>query len=204
MIEPAALGWFDRKLAKKLGRRHATFRRAFDLVLQRTGALRTLVETGCVREKNDYSAGYSTVVFGEFLMRHGGRLYSVDVNPRNVEICRKLTRRYAALITVLVADSIAFLREWPRSHPGTPIDLLYLDSFDYPLAPEDGSPEPSQQHCLGELEAALPSLSERAVVLIDDADLPGGGKPALARRRLSQLGWRCVLDGYQTLWTRGS
>jgi predicted O-methyltransferase YrrM len=197
-----SLEWFERKFARKLDRRSATFRRAFELLLERTGALRQIVETGCVREKNDFSAGYSTVLFGEFLSRYGGRLESVDVNPRNVELCRKLTGRFTNLITVNLGDSVDFLRAWPHSHPKTPIDLLYLDSLDYPIAPKDGPREPSQQHCLAELEAALPSLAPAAIVLIDDADLPGGGKARLARERLSQMSWRCVLDDYQTLWTR--
>lgn len=202
VIETPPLEWFDRKFEKKLGRRHATFKRAFDLLLQRTEGTRAIVETGCVRESNDYSAGYSTVLFGELLSRYGGRLHSVDLSARNVELCRKLTRPFAAFVTVHAGDSVTFLREWPRSYPNTPIDLLYLDSLDYPMASKDGPREPSQQHCLAELEAALPSLGPRAIVLIDDSDLPGGGKPLLARRRLAELGWRCELDDYQTLWIR--
>ena len=198
----SSLEWFDREFARKLERRSTTFRRVFELLLQRTGASRQIVETGCVREKNDFSAGYSTVLFGEFLSRYGGRLESVDVSPRNVELCRKLTRPFTKLITVNLGDSVAFLRDWPYSHAGIPIDLLYLDSLDYPLAPKDGPREPSQQHCLSELEAAFPSLAPAAIVLIDDADLPGGGKARLARERLAQLGWGCELDDYQTLWVR--
>ncbi|MGH7329444.1 MAG: hypothetical protein ACREJX_13945, partial [Polyangiaceae bacterium] len=116
------------------------------------------------------------------------------------ELCRKLTRPFGDLITVDLGDSVGFLRNWAQAHSGTPIDLLYLDSLDYPVAPKDGPREPSQQHCLAELDAALPSLAPRAIVLIDDADLPGGGKARFARERLAQLGWRCDLDDYQTLW----
>lgn len=194
--------WFDEKYGRSLGRRHATFSRALSLLLERSGPSRTIVETGCVREKNDYGAGYSTVLFGEVLARFGGRLHTVDISQRNIAVCRRLIKPYAARIATYVGDSIAFLREWPATHPDTPIDLLYLDSFDYPVF-EERPREPSQQHCLGELDAALPSLGERAVVLIDDADLPGGGKPLFAKRRLSELGWRCELDDYQTLWVRG-
>jgi hypothetical protein len=155
-----------------------------------------------VREKNDFSAGYSSVLYGEFLERYGGHLHSVDISERNVAICRKLMRRYARFATCYVSDSIAFLRDWPRLSGSAPIDLLYLDSLDYPVYNESPR-EISQQHCLGELEAALPSLGPRAIVLIDDSDLPGGGKPLLARRRLAELGWHNELDSYQTLWTRG-
>jgi hypothetical protein len=196
-----ALAWFREAYAPRLGRRYESFAVAFAMLLARSGADRTIVETGCIREKDDYSAGYSTVLFGELLRRFGGRLYSVDRDERNVALARRLTKRYAKLVAFAVSDSIAYLQAWPAAQAGRTIDLLYLDSFDYPLRPEDGSPEASQRHCLGELEAALPSLHERSIVLIDDGDLPGGGKPRLAKRRLAELGWTCVIDDYQTLWT---
>lgn len=194
--------WFDARYEKRLKRRHSTFRRALSDVLNSTGPSRVFVETGCVREKNDYSAGYSTVLFAEVLAKYGGQLHTVDNSERNMTLCRKLTKRYAHVIAYHVRDSVAFLKQWPHEHAAARIDLLYLDSFDYPRSPKDGPQEPSQEHCLAELEAALPSLHERSVVLIDDGDLPGGGKPLLAKRRLSELGWRCLIDDYQTLWTR--
>ena len=201
MRQASSLEWFAKKYERRLERRFKTFERAFELLLERSDARRTIVETGCVREKNDFSAGYSSVLFGEFLERYGGRLHSVDISARNVEICRKLTRRYARFATCYQSDSVAFLTEWPALSERTPIDLLYLDSLDYPLLGEFPR-EVSQEHCLGELDAALPSLAARAIVLIDDADMPGGGKPLLARKRLVELGWTCELDDYQTLWVR--
>jgi hypothetical protein len=197
--DPPDLVWFDRAYAGRLGKRCATFRAAFAALLE-PGANRTIVETGCVREKNDYSAGYSTVVFGEFLRRSGGRLFTVDISAQNIALCRRLTRRYSKIIAYHVGDSVAFLRSWPSARPGFTIDLLYLDSFDYPLDHDVAGREASQRHCLGELEAALPLLAANGLVLIDDSDLPGGGKPLLAKRKLVELGWNCVLDDYQTLW----
>jgi predicted O-methyltransferase YrrM len=191
--------WFENGYRRKLGRRYETFAHAFALVLERSGPDRMVVETGCVREKDDYSAGYSTVLIGELLSRAGGHLATVDLSERNMAMCKRITKRFAPLISYNVSDSVDFLRAWP-SHSKRSIDLLYLDSWDYPVSPEYGEPEPSQRHCLLEFEAALPSLSPRAVVLIDDADLPGGGKPRLAKVRLAELGWECVLDDYQTLW----
>ena len=201
MRQTTPLDWFAKKYEQKLGPRFATFSRALELLLERSGSNRAIVETGCVREKNDFSAGYSSVLFGEFLERYGGHLHSVDISERNVVICRKLMRRYARFATVYQSDSIAFLRDWPRLSGDAPIDLLYLDSLDYPVYNEFPREE-SQQHCLGELEAALSSLSTNAIVLIDDSDLPGGGKPLLAKQRLAELGWHNEIDGYQTLWIR--
>ena len=193
------LGWFDRAYASRLGRRYATFRAAFASLLERN-AQPTIVETGCVREKNDYSAGYSTVLFGELLRHSGGRLFTVDLSAKNIALCRRLTRRYADLIEYNIGDSVEFLRAWDLAHSGVAIDLLYLDSFDYPLADDPAGRAASQLHCRNELDAALPALAANALVLIDDDDLPGGGKPLLAKRRLAELGWTCLLDDYQTLW----
>ncbi|MFY9781370.1 MAG: class I SAM-dependent methyltransferase [Candidatus Baltobacteraceae bacterium] len=195
------LAWFGEDYRRKLGRRYGTFARAFELLLARTGRDRTIVETGCVREKNDYSAGYSTVLFGELLTRGGGKLFTVDLSERNMALCKRFTKRFAPLISYNVSDSVEYLRAWSRAPKPQTIDLLYLDSWDYPVSAEHGEPEPSQRHCLLEFEAALPALSERGIVLIDDGDLPGGGKPKLAKARLAELGWACEIDDYQTLWT---
>jgi hypothetical protein len=35
---------------------------------------------------------------------------------------------------------------------------------------------------------------------MDDNMLPGGGKPRMAKKALSKLGYRCLLDSQQTLW----
>jgi len=196
--------WFARAYERKLGARYGTFQSALRMLVERTGSARTIVETGCVRERDDYSAGYSTFVFGSVLERFGGKLHTVDLSEANIEICRRLTKKHARLIDYHVSDSARFLSLWPQAYPETPIDLLYLDSWDYPVSPEDGPREPSQAHCLAELTAALPSLHARSIVLIDDNDLPGGGKPLLAKRLLAQRGWTCVADEMQTLWTHPS
>jgi hypothetical protein len=199
-LEPPA-AWFAKRYGARLGMRAATFGEALRLLCERTDANRTIVETGCVRERNDYSAGYSTVVFAELVERYGGRVFTVDVSERNMELCRRITKRYARHITYDVSDSIAYLQAWRTRRDGLPIDLLYLDSWDYPVAADDESRSASQEHCLGELDAALPSLHARSLVLIDDGDLPGGGKPLLAKRRLADLGWSPLIDAYQTLWS---
>jgi hypothetical protein len=192
-----------RRLLRRSGSRRRTARGSIERLCDTTGPERTIVETGCVRERNDYSAGYSTVVFAELAERYGGRIFTVDSSAPNMSLCRRVTRRWSKLVSYNVGDSIAYLRAWADGEgAGRRIDLLYLDSWDYPIAPgEDADREASQRHCLGELEAALPFLGPQSVVLIDDGDLPGGGKPRLAKERLGELGWECLVDAYQTLWT---
>lgn len=198
----AAPEWFARTYGSRLGMRSVTFEECIRLLCERSGPDRTIVETGCVRERNDYSAGYSTVIFADLAERYGGHVFTVDLSERNMVLCRRLTRRWSKRISYNVGDSVTYLRAWPIRESGRRIDLLYLDSWDYPVGgSDDGSREASQRHCLAELEAALPALGPASLVLIDDGALPGGGKPLLAKQRLRDLGWTCLIDAYQTLWT---
>lgn len=195
-----------------LGKRAETMRHA----LEHAPAAPTIVETGCYRGNPD--EGMSTLVFDRWVAEHGGSLYSVD----NDEQAVRAARMFADHVTL--GDSVEFLHRF-----GERIDLLYLDSHDYPDGPlrdlyggkddihaaiaflEDMGDEwvvehhgdlilPSQEHCADEVVAALPLLHSRSVVVIDDAALPGGGKARIARRVLADHGWRCVLDAYQTVW----
>ena len=204
-----------------LGKRAATMRFALEQLPDKP----TIVETGCIRSDSDWQGdGMSTLVFAQWVEAHDGHLWSVDINPTNVAHARAWTT--GAQVTVELGDSVAYLLGFT-----SPIDLLYLDSLDYPygaLLDLYGGKEdldkaiatlaamgeediirlhgeviaPSQEHCANELRAALPNLHERSVVLIDDADLPGGGKARLACRLLRDEGWRCALDAYQTVWVR--
>lgn len=202
-----------------LGKRAETMRWAAEHAPDRP----TIVETGLVRTADLWEGdGMSTVVWESWAAEHGGRFWGVDIDPKAVASAESLAPAgvYAA------ADSVYFLTDF-----GQPIDLLYLDSHDYPDGPlrdiyggKDDIAEairilnrmgedeivarhgdlilPSQEHCAAEVFAALPWLHDRSIVVIDDADLPGGGKARLARKVLAENGWRCALDAYQTVWTR--
>ncbi len=183
-----------------------------------------IVETGCAYNPGDWDgAGLSTVVFGAWAAVTGSHLTSVDIDPDHLASARQLA---SGPITYVLDDSVHYLTG--RTEP---IDLLYLDSLDYPYGElldlyggkEDlpaairrlgqmGEAEvvrlhgdiiaASQEHCARELTAALPLLAEDSVVLIDDAALPGGGKARLAKRLLAEMDWRLVIEGYQSLWSR--
>lgn len=205
-----------------LGKRKITMRHALNLLAP--GA--NIVETGCVRVDDNWAGdGMSTVVFGEWVTQHGGHLWTVDIDPANLATAQRLTSEYRD-IDFHLGDSVAFLAALDE-----PIDLLYLDSLDYPygelldlyggkqdihLAAETlrvmGEARivalhgdligPSQEHCQAEVLAAQPSLSLGAMVLIDDAGLAGGGKARLAKELLAAEGFHCLRDDYQTLWAR--
>lgn len=218
-------GWFDRRYRQDLGSRFPTFKLALNLFLRRGG--HCIVETGCVRAEGDYGAGCSTILFSELLARYGGQLFSVDLDRDHIDVAERLTAHCRDSRALFHDDSLRFLTSTlptAANFPGT-IDLLYLDSLDYPLTEIQSELSaadlnglsadkiaaalphrvlPPQEHCLAELLAARPLLGENSIVMIDDNDLPGGGKSRLAKRFLHSDGWVCLLDLQQTLWVRAS
>jgi len=179
---------------ERLGDRFYTFKAALNLWLQRGGT--TIVETGTMRGPIEgwRGDGCSTLLFGEFLSHHGGHLWSCDLDPDAIANSRSVTRKYAAHISYINGNSIEFLAGFDR-----PIDLLYLDSFD---SPRSGDASIPQLHNLQELETALPCVSERGIILLDDNWYPNGGKTRRSKERLMAEGWVCLLDSQQTLWIR--
>ena len=213
--------WFEQAYRDRCGGRFATLKLALNWFVQTHG--QTIVETGCVRHVGDFGAGYSTVLFAELLYQRGGFLFSVDCSPTNVELASRLTDQFASARHIITGDSRQFLQSGLVEQPQFKgqVDLLYLDSYDYPIAELEYRYTPfqlrqrddetiatecadlvsaPQAHCLAELQAAWPYLHSRSIVLMDDNDFPGGGKPRLAKQRLAQAGWICLLDLQQTVW----
>lgn len=216
--------WFDKKYAQPGYRRHATMKSALNLFVQNNGSI--IVETGCCRLPDDWGAGLSTVMFGEFCKTYSKKLYTVDLSSENMAICKNLTKEYADVISYHVSDSVEFLNNFDNK-----IDLLYLDSYDYPYGElleiyggkvdidraikilDSMSDEEivekhgtviaaSQDHCLKELLAALPHMHDKTPILIDDCLWPGGGKGRTAKDWLLDNSYTCILDGWQSLWIK--
>lgn len=238
-IDSFKTDWFYQKYHDKLivnpydpftAGRFVTMQIAINLFLQRGGT--TIVETGCQREKEDWGAGCSTSVFADVVSRiEKGRLFSIDNEERHLSIAREVVHN-ASHVEFIHSDSVEALRYGIDTQGSyATIDLLYLDSFDYPLfelcdrygtRSDPGYREnplfqmsdrqitahnadligPCQVHCLNEVQFAYQWLTERSVILIDDANFPGGGKARLARTWLAEQGWCMVLDAHQTVWIR--
>lgn len=209
-------------LLDRLGKRAGTMARALDLLTERDGAV--IVETGCARSEDGWAGdGMSTLVFADYCATHGTHLTTIDNDPVNLELARMLAG--STNVSYVLGDSVEQLARLAS------IDLLYLDSTDYPygalldiyggrtdidraIVTLAKVPEAqivhdfgyliaaSQEHAADEVRAALPALHDRSLVLIDDAGLPGGGKARLARRVLAEAGYVNLMDGYQTLWGR--
>lgn len=216
--------WFDIKYSKLGHRRHPTIKAALNLLLQNNGT--NIVETGCCRFPEDWGAGLSTVMFGDFCKHYDKKLYTVDLSAENINTCKNLTKEYSDNISYHVNDSVDFLTSFDQT-----IDFLYLDSYDYPygellelyggktnidkaieilgsmsdeeIVDKHGAIiAGSQEHCLKELLAALPHMHDKTPILIDDCALPGGGKGRTAKDWLLANRYVCILDLYQTLWIK--
>lgn len=216
---------FDKKYYINGMLRWPTFKLAFSILNQKFGSSPVIVETGCTRVENDWGAGMSTIIFGDYCKTYGGTLETVDLSKDNMSFCISATSEYKDFIKYHVGDSVSFL----KSYSGNPIDLLYLDSYDYPYGELlniyggkdnidtaikilDGLSEDeivkrhgniiadSQEHCVQELLAALPKMAGKHIILIDDNSLPGGGKSRTAKDILIDKGYICLLDIYQSLW----
>ncbi len=126
---------------------------------------------------------------------HGAEVFSVDISAVNLACAKEAVEAYVpeGNVHYICEDSVAYLTAF-----GQGIDFLYLDSYDYEL----DNPAPSQKHHLKEIEAAYPFLKDRAIVMIDDCDLPGGGKGGLVIDFLLERGWVVLQSGYQVILCR--
>lgn len=183
--------WFDQKYRVKSDGRYPTFKLALNLFLQTKG--KNIVETGTTRMVEDYGAGYSTVLFGDFLAKYGGHIWTVDISQPNIDTCKIVTEPFKSVITYVTDDSHTFLANFTQS-----IDLLYLDSYDYPLDGTD--PGPCQQHQLKEFKLAQPWLTDQAIILLDDNNFDNGGKTKLTKDYLLREGYTCLLDLQQSIF----
>lgn len=206
--------------------RYFTFNAALNLLMQRSHNP-LIIETGCQREKNDFSSGMSTSIWAEYISKYEGSLISIDINPKNLFMAKECIKEWDIDVTFICGDSIQVLSKIDK----TP-NLLYLDSYDYPFGKlleiyggrEDlekaliileNIPDeeiiknynnviiPSQEHCLGEFKTIESNLDlSSTILLIDDNQLAGGGKPRLLKEYLLSKNWICLLDFQQSLWIK--
>lgn len=184
---------FDR-LELVRSQKYFTFKVALNIFLQNKGNI--IVETGTQRVIDD-PGGCSTLLFSAFCQRYGKKLFTVDNDSMHMETSKQATQQYKDCITYVLMDSVMFLKEFNGQ-----IDLLYLDSLDCPLPPQDATQ--AQEHNLNEFKAAYDKLHKGSILLIDDNGLENGGKTRLTKKFLLETGeWQCILDAGQTLWIKG-
>ncbi len=180
------------------GKRRDTLREVLRLMGERKA--RVLVETGVARmglEKSK-SDGASTIVFGAWARQNDAHLYSVDIDP---EATRRAGEAVATMglgecVTLVTSDSVAYLEAFTDS-----VDFLYLDSYDYHKT-DTAIQQASQAHHLKEIKAIEGCLHDQTVILIDDCDMPNGGKGKLVIEYLTTRGWHVHASAYQVILLR--
>ena len=177
------------------GKRRDTLREVLRLLDER-GA-RILLETGVARMGLEKSKGdgASTIVFGLWAKNNDAHLYSVDIDP---EATRRAGVAVDAMdlgdsVTLVTSDSVEYLDEFTDS-----VDFLYLDSYDYHKT-DTAIQTASQEHHLKEIKAIEGCLHDDTIILIDDCDMPNGGKGKLVIERLTAQGWKVHMSEYQVI-----
>lgn len=179
-------------------KRRDTFRLSLKLLHQIQA--KTVVETGTSREglKGAKSNGAATIVFGKWAKENGAFLYSVDISEESVTNAQKEVDRQHLqnVIKIHHSDSLEFLKTFDQG-----VDFLYLDSYDYSHT-DVAIQKKSQEHHLLEFQAIEAYLHGNSVVLIDDCDLPNGGKGKLVIAYMLKNGWKILAESYQVLLVR--
>jgi cytochrome c-type biogenesis protein CcmH/NrfG len=194
--------WFDAVARPRLCERAETFAKMFEY-LDAFNRPVFIIETGCLRTLDNWEGdGQSTVLFDKYVQDNGGDVHSVDIDPKATGLCRSLVSKCTQVHT---GDSVSFLQKMARRESLPHLDLLYLDSFDL----DPARPLASQIHHYRELEAALPMISPRTLVVVDDSPariaadgmIEPTGKGGLVARYAEEIGATSKFVRWQVGWT---
>jgi len=155
-----------------------------------------IIETGTLRQPNNWKDGQSAWLFTQFVKHHGGTLRSVDIDPAAVATANS----YIADPCFFghCSDSVTFLKQQPDLHE---VNLFYLDSWDVKWQNDSASAE----HHLQEFLTIEPHLSVGTVVAIDDnsrllADNRRTGKGRRIVEYLENKNIFPIYDHYQIIY----
>src|ERR1041385_4351043 len=202
--------FFRTFVAHKLDYRASSFQKIFEY-LDGVETPITIVETGCVRLLANWGGdGQSAILFDHYVRWRGGgsRVYSVDISPEAVALCKTLV---SDAVDLTVQDSVPFLDALTVSllDARTQVQLFYLDSFDIDWTYW----MPSAVHHLKELLSAWRCITPATLVVVDDCpniDETGGhgiyprpqigGKGRLIAEFAQQTGAQLLFSKYQAGW----
>lgn len=158
-----------------------------------------IIETGTSREglHGAKSNGAATIVFGKWAKLNNACLHSVDISSKSVAAAQAEVdkQKLQDHVKIHLSDSLLYLKDFKEK-----VDFLYLDSYDYSNDVE--VQKKSQEHHLKEFVAIEQQLHKNSIVLIDDCDLPNGGKGKLVIKYMLKKNWKIILNGYQVLLIR--
>lgn len=174
------------------------FLKIFSILEQKNNKEFSLIETGTMRADHGSLSfgddGASTYIFDKFINFYDGELFSVDINPKNVEHAKKYV---SSKTKIFCENSVSFLWKLPKD---LDIDLIYLDSFDI----DKDNPHPSQLHHIKELCAVIDKIKKGTIMVIDDHDafFTQGriGKGTYAKEFMKDIGANLIFENYQIGW----
>lgn len=200
MTKDEYLAYFDKTYREKLtahpvfADRYNGFRKIFEALLSLKQRDFTIVETGTLRKKDQWTDGQSSLLFFEFVSLFGGELVSIDTDRFALETCEEVLRDRIGLdkakFTPLCGDSVAELEKIDCA-----VSLLYLDSYDFEVV----NPTPSMVHHLKELASvgSIRSKSQNLIVAVDDNFKNGMGKGKFIVEWAKETKKEIVHDGLQ-------
>ena len=206
--------WFN-TIAKKLENREESFRKIFKYLDSQPAPI-IIVETGCLRMKDNFLDGQSTLLFDKYTQSRGGesKVYTVDIDSNSTKVCKEIV---SANVEITTGDSVRYLNNLTKKFLANKkkITMFYLDSFDVDWK----YPYPSAAHHLKELAAISKILESETLVVVDDAPAVGnlvqsqndwkvlklpppviGGKGFLVHEYAEDVGAKVVFSNYQTGW----
>jgi hypothetical protein len=145
----------------------------------------TIVEAGTLYQQNRRGwdgDGASTLVFGQYVQKYGGTLYTIDNEESHLEIAKQLTIDYKEHINYICDDSVSALEKFTNE-----IDCLYLDSGG-PRIWRGDPVHTANRHQLKEALAAFDKLHDKSIILSDDYPRKG----ELAIHFFLYHGWKII------------
>ena len=214
--------WFN-VISPKLADREISFKKIFKYLDSQPTPI-IIVETGCLRKKDNFLDGQSTLLFDKYTLSRGNnsKVYTVDINPESTKICKEIVSENVEITT---NDSVKYLNN--LSHiflkNKTKVSMFYLDSFDVDWR----YPYPAAAHHLKELVAINRLLEEDTLLVVDDSPAVGnlsmddskinkswkilsspsplptiGGKGFLVHEYASHVEAELLFSHYQAAWRK--
>ena len=210
--------WFE-NIAPKLDQREISFRKIFKYLDSLPTPI-IIVETGCLRVKDNFLDGQSTLLFDKYTLSRGeqSKVYTVDINPNSTKVCKQVVSNNVEITT---DDSVRYLNNLTSNflENKTKVSMFYLDSFDVDWR----YTYPSAAHHLKELTSIMRLLNNDTLIVVDDSPAYGnltqtenesnsawkilnspapsiGGKGFLVHEYAKHVGAKLFFSHYQTAW----
>ncbi len=156
--------WFE-EITPKLGDRKVSFKKIFKYLDSQPTPI-IIVETGCLRVKDNFLDGQSTLLFDKYTLSRGekSKVYTVDINPNCTKVCKQVVSDNVEITT---DDSVRYLNNLSNNFlkTKTQVSMFYLDSFDVDWR----YTYPSAAHHLKELASITRLLNKNTLVVVDDS-----------------------------------